>query len=179
MPVRQLRDDEPIPDAEAKRYISQHGYVRLRWTLGHDEYVEIYEHRLNAGRPPQSMEVHHLNGEKTDNRPSNLIVLSKRDHAKLHAYLKSPAWRVEKAGREEYHSRVGYEKAMRRKEREALRHAKYMRMRRLYEKGLSTTEIGELFHMDASNVSIHLRQVGTKMRPFNSRKAKNATQSNP
>lgn len=150
----------------------------MRWSLGHDEYVEAYEHRINAGRPPQGMEVHHLNGNKTDNSPENLIVLSKRDHAKLHAYLKSPVWKVEKASHENYRSRLAYEKSMRRKEREALRHAKYMRMRRLYEKGMSTTEIGEAFHMDSSNVSIHLRQVGTQMRPFGSRKERNVKRSN-
>ena len=36
---------------------------------------------------PTGFEVHHLNFDRLDNNPSNLIVLSKSDHAKLHNWL--------------------------------------------------------------------------------------------
>src|SRR5260221_14053685 len=80
--IRTLRADEPIPAGEPRRYKDGRGYVRLRWLVGHAEYVEEYEHRLGAGRP--RAEVHHLNGNKADNGRENLLILTKEEHARLH-----------------------------------------------------------------------------------------------
>lgn len=41
--IRQLRQGEPVPGGEPKRYENAKGYVRLRWKVGPHEYVEIYE----------------------------------------------------------------------------------------------------------------------------------------
>ena len=40
--------------------------------------------------------VHHLNGKSKDNDPSNLIILSRSDHGKLHSYLVLFGARLEK-----------------------------------------------------------------------------------
>lgn len=51
-----------------------------------------YEHRVviedDLGHPiPEGYEVHHLDFDPTNNHIDNLIVLSKKDHIKLHKYL--------------------------------------------------------------------------------------------
>lgn len=81
--IRSLGPDEPVPSSEPRRYPSGHGYVRLRWRLGPGEYVEAYEHRVVTGRPDHH--VHHLDGDKTNNDPSNLRPMDSRDHARLHS----------------------------------------------------------------------------------------------
>jgi len=55
----------------------------------------VYEHLLVLEQSgidiPEGFEVHHLNFDKLDNRLSNLIVLSKSDHTKLHNWLNRAA----------------------------------------------------------------------------------------
>jgi predicted transcriptional regulator len=86
--IRTLRPGESAPTSEPRRYKSADGYMRLRWLVGPQQYVECYEHRLVAGMPSESMEVHHLNGIRDDNRPENLAVLTPEEHQAQHA----PSW---------------------------------------------------------------------------------------
>lgn len=80
------------------RYVSQ-GYRHVMIALLPPEQIElalamttgtyIPEHRVVAaatvGRPLTRADiVHHVNGEKLDNRPENLIVTSNRDHSLEH-----------------------------------------------------------------------------------------------
>ncbi len=61
------------PFAVKKGYVAEHRLVAER-QIG--RYLEVYE------------DVHHINGNKTDNSPDNIIVLSHSDHMKLHAKQK-------------------------------------------------------------------------------------------
>jgi HNH endonuclease len=74
----------------AKRRVSSIGYIDL-WKPGHplarkDGYVS--EHRKvlhDAGvEIPPGAHVHHVNGDKQDNRKENLWVLTPRDHKREH-----------------------------------------------------------------------------------------------
>ena len=80
-----LRPGDLLPDwpvsyrcVEKKRK-----YVRLVWRVASKRYVATREHRLVAGMP--DADVHHLNGNKEDNRSGNLESLDKVEHARLHS----------------------------------------------------------------------------------------------
>ncbi len=74
------------------RYLDPAGYVlvyrpghpRARWNGHAYEHVLVAE--AKAGRPLEKGEhVHHVDGNKANNDPANLLVLSASDHMRLHA----------------------------------------------------------------------------------------------
>lgn len=76
------------PDADQKGYVREH-----RWVM---------EQQL--GRPLQKWEhVHHINGVKNDNRPENLVVMTKAahnaEHAPLRVYTAESRRKMSEAGR--------------------------------------------------------------------------------
>lgn len=84
MTIRTLRHGDEIPTHRPRRYLNASGYVRLRWRLGSGEYVEAYEHRVVMGLPPDDKHVHHINHDRTDNRPQNLEILDADEHLRHH-----------------------------------------------------------------------------------------------
>lgn len=77
------------------------GYIAVRVPPGHhlrQAHGYAYEHQLVAEaslgrRLRDDEEVHHRNGKRDDNRPENLEVLLKREHAKEHADASERDWR--------------------------------------------------------------------------------------
>ncbi len=64
------------------------GYIEI--TVGASKGKSV--HRMVAEemlgrRLLESEQVHHIDGDKSNNTPSNLIVLSREDHARIHAKM--------------------------------------------------------------------------------------------
>ena len=77
----------PRPNARA---VASNGYIRVK-VPGHpeaDKYGWAYEHRVVAhdtfGPIPAGHHVHHVNRDKTDNRPANLEVVNHAEHGAEH-----------------------------------------------------------------------------------------------
>lgn len=63
---------------------SHNGYHQHKTSSGWDyTHRTVAENKLGGSIYP-GYQVHHINGVKTDNRPSNLTVVSASQHAKIH-----------------------------------------------------------------------------------------------
>jgi len=79
------------PDVEKPPHYGRdsNGYPRWSTTVG-DSIVNVHEHRLLAAlewgvEEIKGKDVHHKSGIRWDNRPDNLELMSRSEHAKMHA----------------------------------------------------------------------------------------------
>lgn len=93
VPLRSISEAKVLRHAGAKSK-QTHGYVFVRVGKG----KRVLEHRMMAeralGRPLGKNEhVHHINCDKSDNRPENLLICSRAYHIALHRRMrKDPYW---------------------------------------------------------------------------------------
>lgn len=95
------KNGKDAPKWRGGRYIDSQGYVSV-FAPDHPRAVNnrVHEHRLvmerQLGRPLQRDEhVHHIDGNRSNNDVSNLVVLSASEHMKLHRQLEAAAIRQE------------------------------------------------------------------------------------
>lgn len=81
--IRRITLSEVPSGVEPRRYKTQNGYYVLRWAVGSGEYVEMLEHRYVA-KAGDGQIVHHIDGNRANNHPDNLLVMSHADHGKEH-----------------------------------------------------------------------------------------------
>lgn len=162
--IRSLRPGDPVPAGTPRRYVNSQGYIRLRWKVGPAEYVETYEHRLVAGLPDGSLHVHHRNGDKRDNERSNLEVLTPEEHQRKHGVIRAQA-HPRRRPEETVRGRQNIARAARKLERRVRFDSENAEMRRLYEDGLTLTEIAKRVGIHHTNVLRRLRQTGAAIRP--------------
>lgn len=87
--------------------ITRNGYrlLYMPWhpNAGADGY--LWEHvwvmsRMIAAPVPEGMQVHHMDGDKLNNSPSNLMLCDQAQHSRMHMYMASfaacgnPDWRI-------------------------------------------------------------------------------------
>ena len=83
--VHYLKSGERIPAGEPRRYIQfRTGYVILRWLVANRSYVEVLEHRVVGDRVTDAEHVHHIDRDRTNNDPSNLLFLTADEHLAIH-----------------------------------------------------------------------------------------------
>lgn len=92
---------KPCPDKPSRR-VASNGYVLVK--VGKDHHLahksgDAYEHRMVAEeilgrRLRQSESIHHINGDRTDNRPENLAVMPSSAHHGLAHRKKKMEWRL-------------------------------------------------------------------------------------
>ncbi|MBA4707544.1 HNH endonuclease signature motif containing protein [Aquitalea aquatica] len=108
VPLKYLKGHNVVVNAHANtaraignKYLSSHGYVRVTLGSGLREYEHILVAEKALGRKlrnfgrgnPNTEVVHHIDGNKTNNAPSNLLVCTHRYRTELHHRLEhSPAW---------------------------------------------------------------------------------------
>jgi hypothetical protein len=68
-----------------RKFKQRNGYKVFIDAEGRERYVHVRVMEKKMGRDvPRGLVVHHINGDKGDNRPANLVALSPGVHGRVH-----------------------------------------------------------------------------------------------
>lgn len=179
--IRYLRPGELVPTHTPLRYVTTHGYVALRWKVGPRQYVEVYEHRVTAGRVTTAEHVHHINHDKTDNRAENLQPMTAAEHHLQHAGPNPAAcermyldgMNTVEIARELGINPATVSRTLKRRGIQTrpanIRRITVIdddRLRRLYDAGLSAGRIADVMQIERHVIDRRFRQLGLAPRPL-------------
>lgn len=77
----------PAKNIRREAWVTSGGYIATSF-YGVQCYVHRLVWMLGNGPIPEGYHVHHIDGDKTNNSPGNLCLLSASEHHKLHAKSK-------------------------------------------------------------------------------------------
>jgi len=76
-------------ETNGNTYLSKHGYIVVKVGRRKRQYEHVLVAEKALGRKlDKGMVVHHINCDKTDNRPDNLLICSISYHLALHARMR-------------------------------------------------------------------------------------------
>lgn len=71
-----------------ERIVYENGYIGITNETGYRELEHRFIWRINNGKIPKDKRIHHINGDKKDNRIGNLMCLTVEEHMNIHKELR-------------------------------------------------------------------------------------------
>lgn len=88
MHLFRFREEGKVGSPESKRdghaWNSGHGYLRVNIGKGKWVYLHRLRYEQAFGPIPEGYHIHHMDGDKLNNHPMNLMMMSESEHHKFH-----------------------------------------------------------------------------------------------
>ncbi len=90
------------------RHVDKYGYIRISTGKGNRIYEHQHKMEKKLGRKLTPGEnVHHINGNKHDNRIANLLLCTRKAHRKIHRQLQELLYELSSIGVIKFNRRLG------------------------------------------------------------------------